>query len=218
MQIERRKIQMNKHAAKKFDETFRDKIAKHGKNKWKYFVPTDSHLLGFKQAIDTLETNQSIEDKLGENENKLQEYANEVIQRFDNKNRANNYNNEDFTLSNIQEYGSQSAVVTAKKSSGKLATFFFYYDKEPENKELFRDKEFQIVDISPMSDQTAMVVPQLTTGKKKPMLFIWVSGMGFWCCFPAKEHIIGMKGAIGEERKVEKYNFEKNFREVNKND
>ncbi len=205
---------MKKKAAVKLHKNLRKKLQKHEKDKWSYFIPTDSHLLGFKKMCDAFDGNDIAYDELGKPLDGLRERAEEIMKRYSKKNRENNYNNEDFTLENIQNYGSRSAVVTAKKSSEKLATFFFYYATELD-KDCYTENEFEVVNISTLSDDSAYVITREPDTTKRDFLFNWVGGYGsgFWNCLRVKEHLMGLQGCVSEEQKVEKYNFEKNFRQ-----
>lgn len=57
----------------------------------------------------------------------LNEYANKVCDRYSNKNREGNYNNESFNIEEIIPTSDHTATVIFKKNTGKLAAFLFYY-------------------------------------------------------------------------------------------
>ena len=57
----------------------------------------------------------------------LSNFANEIADRYSNKNRQGNYNNETFKLKEIIPTSDHTATVIFQKDTGKLANFFFYY-------------------------------------------------------------------------------------------
>jgi hypothetical protein len=58
---------------------------------------------------------------------KLQQKAQQAAAQFSNKDRQYNYNQETFTVDQIQPLSDNTAIVVMKKNTGKLAAFFFYY-------------------------------------------------------------------------------------------
>ena len=57
----------------------------------------------------------------------LKGFTNEVCERYSNKNRANNFNNETFEVQEIIPTSDHTATVIYEKNTGKRAAFFFYY-------------------------------------------------------------------------------------------
>ena len=57
----------------------------------------------------------------------LKGFTNEVCERYSNKNRANNFNNETFEVQEIIHTSDHTATVIYEKNTGKRAAFFFYY-------------------------------------------------------------------------------------------
>lgn len=57
----------------------------------------------------------------------LKGFTDEVCERYSNKNRANNFNNETFKVQEIIPTSDHTATVIYEKNTGKIAAFFFYY-------------------------------------------------------------------------------------------
>lgn len=57
----------------------------------------------------------------------LHEFCNTVAERFSNKTRQGNVNNETFNVDEVIPTSDDSAVVNFKKNTGKLAVAFCYY-------------------------------------------------------------------------------------------
>jgi hypothetical protein len=57
----------------------------------------------------------------------LKGFTDEVCNRYSNKNRANNFNNETFEVQEIIPTSDHTATVIYEKNTGKRAAFFFYY-------------------------------------------------------------------------------------------
>ena len=57
----------------------------------------------------------------------LNVFCNTVAERFSNKSRQGNINNETFSVDEIIPTSDDSAVVNFKKNTGKLAVAFCYY-------------------------------------------------------------------------------------------
>jgi hypothetical protein len=54
-------------------------------------------------------------------------FANNVCNRYSQKNREGNYNEETFQIAEIIPTSDHTATVIFKKNTGKLAAFLFYY-------------------------------------------------------------------------------------------
>ena len=57
----------------------------------------------------------------------LDEYVQTIADRYSQKDRAGNFNNETFELDEIIPMTDVTATVIFKKNTGKQAAFFFYY-------------------------------------------------------------------------------------------
>jgi|TARA_R100000353_G_scaffold53811_1_gene43069 hypothetical protein len=57
----------------------------------------------------------------------LEEFALVIRDRYSNKQRAGNFNNETFEMEEIIPMSDHTATVIFKKDTGKKAAFFFYY-------------------------------------------------------------------------------------------
>lgn len=57
----------------------------------------------------------------------LKTFTDEVCNRYSNKDRANNFNNETFSVQEIIPTSDHTATVIFQKNTGKRAAFFFYY-------------------------------------------------------------------------------------------
>lgn len=57
----------------------------------------------------------------------LDEYVQTIADRYSQKDRAGNFNNETFQLDEIIPMTDVTATVIFKKNTGKQAAFFFYY-------------------------------------------------------------------------------------------
>lgn len=57
----------------------------------------------------------------------LKIFSDQVCKRYSQKDRANNYNNETFTVQEIIPTSDHTATVIYEKNTGKRAAFFFYY-------------------------------------------------------------------------------------------
>ena len=57
----------------------------------------------------------------------LKSFTDEVCQRYSNKNRVNNFNNETFEVQEIIPTSDHTATIIYEKNTGKRAAFFFYY-------------------------------------------------------------------------------------------
>ncbi len=57
----------------------------------------------------------------------LKTFTEDVCNRYSNKNRANNFNNETFKVQEIIPTSDHTATVIYEKNTGKRAAFFFYY-------------------------------------------------------------------------------------------
>lgn len=59
--------------------------------------------------------------------NELKDFANEIANRFSNKDRDGNINKETFTVSEVIPMSDHTAVINFKKDSGKIGVAFCYY-------------------------------------------------------------------------------------------
>ena len=57
----------------------------------------------------------------------LFKFANEVAERFSNKDREGNFNNERFQIEEVIPTSDHTAVARFKKNTGKIGLAFFYY-------------------------------------------------------------------------------------------
>jgi len=57
----------------------------------------------------------------------LKMFADDVCSRYSKKDRANNFNNETFSVQEIIPTSDHTATVVYEKNTGKRAAFFFYY-------------------------------------------------------------------------------------------
>ena len=57
----------------------------------------------------------------------LKVFTDEVCNRYSKKDRANNFNNETFSVQEIIPTSDHTATVIYEKNTGKRAAFFFYY-------------------------------------------------------------------------------------------
>ena len=58
---------------------------------------------------------------------KLKEFTDIVCERYSDKSRAKNHNNETFSIQEIIPTSDHTATVIYEKNTGKRASFFFYY-------------------------------------------------------------------------------------------
>jgi hypothetical protein len=80
----------------------------------------------------------------------------------------------------------------------------------------YLNEGFQVEDIIPTSESTALVKLKKTSGKSAIAFCYWINmGGGQWkYFFPTYDHCIGMELIKEELHKVEKGNFEYNFDEI----
>ncbi|MCD4759798.1 hypothetical protein K8R33_02840 [archaeon] len=99
----------------------------------------------------------------------------------------------------------------AKKLNDKAKAMAWAFSK-PEREFNGTNESFEVHKINPLSEDTAAVTYNKSSGKKALMFFYYrKNGGGNWhCWFPTDSHILGMQYFGELKLKVEVFNFDKN--------
>ena len=103
----------------------------------------------------------------------------------------------------------KSLAIGLKKEAERAAIEF----SKPDRERNFAQETFTVHEIVPLSEMTAAVIFNKSSGKKAVMFFYFRKDE--WLCFfPTDSHILGMEGFKPYKDRVERENYFHNFEEI----
>ena len=106
----------------------------------------------------------------------------------------------------------KNRAIMLQKTAEAIAHAFSMHEREHN----YLNEGFQVDEIIPASESTAIVKLKKTSGKYAMAFCYWINASGgqWRYFFPTYDHCIGMELIKEELRKIELINFEYNFDEI----
>lgn len=104
----------------------------------------------------------------------------------------------------------KNVAVELKGIAEHVAKCFSIKDREGN----FNDEVFHVISIFPMSDSTATIIMEKSSGKQAAFFFYYISrgkAKGWKYFVPTDAHILGMNAFNHYKLEVERYNYKHNF-------